>query len=163
MALFFWLTIPLLLVYTLPLYIAPLSYWLTEKFTIGHFLYYTFVPFLGERRGLLDNLTRLLAPLVAAFAAVAFVGPRNYRRTIIIIAMISIILIFSLIDVSILTEKRNLASLNAHEIDRELTREGIYITLERYQETLLALIATILGITLAAKPKEAGNDKKNKQ
>ena len=150
--LFFWLTIPLLLLYTLPLYTAPLAYWLAEKYTQGHILYYTFVPFFGERHGLIDNLTRLIAPLIAAFAAFAFVGPRNFRRTITLIVLLVVIFAFSMIDVSLLTEERNLASLNAHEVDREITRAGVYITLERYQEILLTLIATILGITIATKP-----------
>ncbi len=150
--LFFWLTILLLVLYALPLYTAPLAYWLSSGFAQDHFLYYAFVPFLGERHGLLDNLTRLLAPLVAAFAAVAFVGPRNFRRALIIIFLLIVAIALGLLDVSILTEERSLASLNAHEVAREITEPEVFLTLERYQEVLLALVATVLGLTLAARP-----------
>jgi hypothetical protein len=155
--LFFWLTLALLVLYTFPLFSAPISYSLSDGFAQSHFLFYTFMPFLGERHGLLVNLTRLLTPLVAAFAAVAFSGPRNLRRTLVLVVLLVVALALGLLDISLLTETRNLASLNAHEITQQpITADQVYLTLERYQEVLLALIATILGLTLVA-PSQGGN------
>ena len=153
--LFFWLALGLLILYAVPILSAPLSYALTDRFARSHFLFYTFLPFLGERQGLLANLTRLLAPLVAAFAAVAFRGPKNFRRALLLIFILFVLLAITLLDVSLLTNERNLTSLNAYEIARPITVVEVDLTLERYQEVLLGFIATILGLTLAA-PSQGG-------
>ena len=144
----FWFSLVLLSLYVAPLFLVPALFWGSTRFTEDLFLYAFLLPFLGPRDALLAKVAWLLAPLLGFFSFSATLraeGPHFFRAAVLASALLFAI-IANGVTLSILSTPNNLASLNAHEAGPTLNQLEVAASFERYQETLLTLLVSLIGI-----------------